>query len=151
VAVAKVSLHTSVGDVKKRLLAIGSGTSKGKQRSKKGDSHALLKLVDEIHPAIILWLGQWLVSSGRIDTLPQMVNTVVTNVPGMSDEAYLVGAKLVDYLGFGPLAPNMGLFHTVSSTQEHVNISFLSTAAFMGDGSAYRAFLEQSLAEVLRL
>ena len=149
--IAKVSLHTSVGDIKERLAAISSGSAKGKQRRKKSDSHVLLKLVDEIHPAIILWLGQWLVSSGRIDKLPQTVNTVVTNVPGMSCEAYLVGAKLVDYLGFGPLAPNMGLFHTVSSTEEHVNISFLTTAAFMGDGSAYRALLEQSLAEVSRL
>lgn len=111
----------------------------------------MLELVDEIHPAIILWLGQWLISSGHMDELPQSVNTVVTNVPGLSSEAYLAGAKLVDYLGFGPLAPNMGLFHTVFSTQEHVNISFLSPAAIMGDGSAYRASLEKSLAEILLL
>jgi hypothetical protein len=68
-----------------------------------------------------------------------------------TSEAYLAGEKLVDYLGFGPLAPNMGLFHTVSSTQEQVNISFLSTAAFMRDGSAYRAALEKSLTEILLL
>ena len=86
-----------------------------------------------------------------MDELPQSVNTVVTNVPGLSSDAYLAGAKLVDYLGFGPLAPNMGLFHTVSSTQDHVNITFLSTAVCMGDGSGYRASLETSLSEVLLL
>jgi hypothetical protein len=107
-----------------------------------------LKLVDDIHPAIVLWLGQWLVSSGLIDKLPQIVNTVVTNVPGMRHDAYLAGAKLIDYLGFGPLAPNIGLFHTVSSTPDHVNISFLTTGEFMGDGSAYRAALTESYAEV---
>ena len=110
-----------------------------------------ITLVDEIHPAIVLWLGQWLISSGHMDELPQSVNTVVTNVPGLSSDAYLAGAKLVDYLGFGPLAPNMGLFHTVSSTQDHVNITFLSTAVCMGDGSGYRASLETSLSEVLLL
>jgi diacylglycerol O-acyltransferase len=151
VSVAKVSLYTSKSDVKERLLAISSDSSRSKNRSKKPGSHAVLELVDEIHPAIILWLGQWLISSGHLDELPQSVNTVVTNVPGLSSEAYLAGAKLVDYLGFGPLAPNIGLFHTVSSTPEHVNISFLSTAAFMGDGRAYRASLENSLAEVLLL
>jgi diacylglycerol O-acyltransferase len=151
VSVAKVSLYTSISDVKERLLAISADCSHSKKRSKKPGSRAVLDLVDEIHPAIILWLGQWLISSGHIDKLPQSVNTVVTNVPGLSSDAYLAGAKLVDYLGFGPLAPNMGLFHTVSSTEAYVNISFLSTAAFMQDGSAYRASLEKSLAEILLL
>lgn len=111
----------------------------------------MLKLVDEVHPAIILWLGQWLVKSGRIDQLPPTVNTVVTNVPGLSHDAYLAGAKLIDYLGFGPLAPNMGLFHTVSSTADHVNITFLSTADFIGDGGAYSASLATSWSQVLSL
>jgi diacylglycerol O-acyltransferase / wax synthase len=148
VSVAKVCLYTGIGDVKKRLQAISKVSSHTKQRTKKTDSHAILKLVDDIHPAIILWLGQWLISSGHLDDLPTLVNTVVTNVPGLSTDAYLAGAKLIDYLGFGPLAPNMGLFHTVSSTADHVNVSFLSTMEFMGDGSEYRACLEQSWTEI---
>ena len=151
VSVAKASLYTSKGEVKERLLAISADCSRSKNRSKKTSSRALLELVDEIHPAIVPWLGQWLISSGHLDKLPQSVNTVVTNVLGLSSEAYLAGAKLDDYLGFGPIAPNMGLFHTVSSTREHVNISFLSTTAFMGDGCSYRVSLEKSLAEILPL
>ena len=150
-SVAKVCLYTTYGSAKKRLAAICGESSAGKKQSKKKSNHALLHLVDDIHPAVMVWLGQWLIDSGRIDTLPQTVNTVVTNVPGLSSEAYLVGAKLVDYLGFGPLAPNMGLFHTVSSTQAHVNVTFLSTAAFVGDGKGYLAALEQSLEEVAGL
>lgn len=148
VSVARLCLFTASSDPKERLQAITRVSSHTKKRSRRGDPHALLRLVDDIHPAIILWLGQWLVSSGHIDKLPQIVNTVVTNVPGMQADLYLAGAKLIDYLGFGPLAPNMGLFHTVSSTPDHVNISFLSTEEFMGDGSAYRASLAQSWAEV---
>ncbi len=104
----------------------------------------MLRLIDDIHPAIILWLGQWLISSGRLDDLPTTVNTVITNVPGLSTDAYLAGAKLVDYLGFGPLAPNVGLFHTVSGTADHINVSFLSTAEFIGDGRGYTAALAES-------
>ncbi|MEH6582345.1 MAG: wax ester/triacylglycerol synthase family O-acyltransferase [Halioglobus sp.] len=144
VTVAKIALGTSIKDTRQRLLAIHSTTTTKKQHSKKGGAHALLHLVDEIHPAIILWLGQWLVSSGRIEELPQTVNTAVTNVPGISSKAYLADAELIDYLGFGPLAPNMGLFHTVSSTTDHVNISFLSTAELIGDGLAYRSALVES-------
>jgi diacylglycerol O-acyltransferase len=151
VSVAKVCLYTSMANAKKRLQAISKDSSHGKQHARKTDSHAILKLVDDVHPAIILWLGQWLISSGHIDDLPTMVNTVVTNVPGLSQDAYLAGAKLIDYLGFGPLAPNVGLFHTVSSTADHVNVSFLSTSQFLGDGSAYRSFLERSWAEIAAL
>lgn len=151
IVAAKVCLHSNIEEPKARLKAIHTDSSSKKTQTKKGDAHAMLKLVDEIHPAIILWLGQWLVNSGRIDKLPPTVNTVVTNVPGLSHEAYLAGARLIDYLGFGPLAPNMGLFHTVSSTVDHVNITFLSTADFVGDGDAYGSSLASSWAQVQAL
>jgi diacylglycerol O-acyltransferase len=151
VTVAKVCLYTTIDDAKQRLQAITENSSQGKKRSRKTDAHAMLRLVDDIHPAIILWLGQWLIASGHLDDLPTTVNTVVTNVPGLSTDAFLGGAKLIDYLGFGPLAPNVGLFHTVSSTPDHVNVSFLSTAEFMGDGSDYRDALMQSWEELARL
>jgi diacylglycerol O-acyltransferase len=145
VSMSRISLYTALEDDLKRLRAICSGSSRAKKkRSDKSAAHDLLKLADELPPAILLWLGGWLISSGRIDKLPQTANTVITNVPGISSEAYMAGAKLIDYLGFGPLAPNMGLFHTVSSTQDHVNISFLSTAEFLQDGDNYRVSLEQS-------
>ncbi|MEZ5571013.1 MAG: wax ester/triacylglycerol synthase family O-acyltransferase [Halioglobus sp.] len=148
VTVAKVCLYTTIEDARERLKAIHKDSSQGKKRSKKGDAHAMLRLVDDIHPAIILWLGQWLISSGHLEDLPTTVNTVVTNVPGLATDAYLAGAKLIDYLGFGPLAPNVGLFHTVSSTPDHVNVSFLSTTKFLDDGSEYNACLAQSWAEL---
>jgi hypothetical protein len=148
VSVAKVCLYTSIADAGKRLQAISKESGKSKKRSRKTDGHALLRLIDDIHPAIILWLGEWLVASGHLDDLPPTVNTVVTNVPGLSTDAYLAGAKLVDYLGFGPLAPNVGLFHTVSGTPGHVNVSFLSTGTFIADGVAYTAALAHSWEEL---
>jgi WS/DGAT/MGAT family acyltransferase len=150
VSLARVHLHTDIKGVKSRLKAIQAATGHSKEHSRKGNPHALLDLVDEIHPALIIWLGQWLIDSGRLDRMTPLVNTVITNVPGIRSEAYLAGARLVDYLGFGPLAPNVGLFHTVSSTPEHVNISFASTREFVGDGSEYRASLERSYAELVR-
>jgi len=151
VSVAKVCLYTTIADARQRLQAIHKDSSHSKKRSKKADGHALLRLIDDVHPAVVLWLGQWLISSGHLEDLPTTVNTVVTNVPGLSTDAYLAGAKLIDYLGFGPLAPNVGLFHTVSSTPDHVNVSFLSTEKFLGDGRTYTAALTQSWKELALL
>jgi hypothetical protein len=153
VTMAKVPLHTNLRGAKERLLAINAVTrqKKSEARGGKGSSKLALELVEDIHPALVLWLGNWLVRSGHIDRLPQPTNTVVTNVPGMAGRAWLGGAELVDYLGFGPLGPNLGLFHTVSSTAKHVNISFLSTPEFLDDGEAYRLALEKSWRQVRRL
>jgi len=153
VAMAKVSLHTSIARAGDRLQAIHEAAQEKKKQTKsdKGKSHLGLEIIDEIHPALILWLGGWLVNSGKIDQLPTTVNTVVTNVPGISGHAWMAGAKLIDYLGFGPLGPNLGLFHTVSSAESHVNISFLSTPEFLGDGNDYRRALEKSWRQLRRL
>lgn len=144
VSVSRVPLGTDIADAAERLAHIHAQTTRGKEDGSKGSSKALLELVDEIHPALILWLGNWLVSSGRINKLAPTVNTVVTNVPGAKTALYVGDAPLIDYLGFGPLAPNSGLFHTVSSTPDKVNISFLSTAELVGDGTTYREWLEES-------
>jgi len=149
VSVANVCLHTGESDVIARLRAINSDTSIAKKNSKRKRSMAMLELIDEVHPAIILWLGNWLVASGHISDLPDTVNTVVTNVPGILGDAFVGDAKLVDYLGFGPLAPNIGLFHTVTSVAEQVNISFLSTVELLGDGEDYRAWVAHSWEELL--
>lgn len=148
VSVAKISLHTRIADFSERLRVIHTETQRGKREKGGHNSRALLDLLDEVHPAVMLWLGDWLVSSGHLDDLPQTVNTVVTNVPGPPDQLYMGTARLIDYLGFGPLAPNIGLFHTVSSTAGRVNISFLSTSELIGDGLVYRDWLAASWNEI---
>jgi diacylglycerol O-acyltransferase len=70
ITVAKVCLYTAIEDTKLRLKAISEHSSRGKKRSKRTDAHAMLILVDDIHPAVILWLGQWLISSGYLEDLP---------------------------------------------------------------------------------
>jgi diacylglycerol O-acyltransferase / wax synthase len=151
VTVAKLPLYTALSSAKERLQAIHADSQEQKKRIKKSGPSPAMNLVDDIHPAIIFFLGKWLVTSGHLEDLPNTVNTAVTNVPGIPHDAYLNGIKLIDYLGFGPLAPNMGLFHTVSSTEDHVNISFLTTSEILGDGSEYRIALEKSWEKVRRL
>jgi diacylglycerol O-acyltransferase len=148
VSAARVRLYTHIDDPRERLRAISEHATRRKHSGRKGASRTALALVDEIHPAIILALGHWLHETGRLEKLPPTVNTVITNVPGMPDDLYLGGARLLDYLGFGPLAPGLGLFHTVSSTRTHINISFASTAECLADGIAYREALARSCAAV---
>lgn len=149
VSAARVSLCTRISDPCARLQAIREQAGRSKQSGRKGASRTALALVDEIHPAVILGLGHWLHDKGLLEKLPPTVNTVITNVPGMPNDLYLGGARMLDYLGFGPLAPGLGLFHTVSSTRTHVNISFVSTSDKLGDGRRYGEALNNSCAAVV--
>jgi WS/DGAT/MGAT family acyltransferase len=151
VSAARVNLGTNFRTPRQRLGAIMQTTKESKAQAHGPSGHLMEDLVGEIHPALLIWLGEWLIQSGHMEDLPQTVNTVVTNVPGFQTEAYLGKARLLDYLGLGPLAPNMGLFHTVSSTANHVNITFVGTGNTVGDGSDYQMALKRAWAGVRRL
>ncbi|MBE9539710.1 MAG: wax ester/triacylglycerol synthase family O-acyltransferase [Proteobacteria bacterium] len=146
---ARVPLFTDTDDMKARLRAVISETTRDKSEGRKSGGGNAMQLIEEIHPAFITWLLKRLYYSGFFDSRPPVVNTIVSNVPGFPDETYLMGARLIDYLGFGPLGPGIGLFHTVSSTPDHVNISFVSTADMVGDGAGYCAALRSGYEELL--
>jgi diacylglycerol O-acyltransferase len=150
VGVGTVPLHTNIRAIKARLKAIHGGTARTKKRSAQLGPKAMLKVIDDIYPGIILWLGEWLMASGHIDELPMPVNTIVSNVPGVPVEVYMRGHRLIDFIGLGPLAPNVGLFHVISSTPHQVNISFVSCKKFVGEGDEYRRALQSAAKQALR-
>ncbi|MEH6590752.1 MAG: wax ester/triacylglycerol synthase family O-acyltransferase [Halioglobus sp.] len=149
IGMARIHMHTQSNDIEQRLQHIIASTHHSKSTHGKDHPNLLMNLIDDIHPAIILVLSDWLVASGYIDRMPPLVNTIVSNVPGLNKNAYIQGSKLVDYLGFGPLAPGVALFHTISSTTRHLNISFTSTAELCGDGHQYCKALDNSYKALL--
>src|SRR5690606_6310185 len=110
---------------------------------------SLLKLLDALNPGALVWLGKQVIASGLIEKLPPYVNTVVTNVPGTRKPVYFCGAELVDYIGLGGVAPTMTLFHTVSSLQGQVNISFLGCSSSLEKPKQDQGALEQSWQDLL--
>lgn len=149
VTVARVPLFTELEEMATRLQAIVNETNRDKRESKSSGARIPMNIIDEIHPAAIFLLMRQLYYSGYIDSRSPIVNMTISNVPGFAEETYLLGSRLIDYLGFGPLGPSLGLFHTISSTPDHVNISFTSTAELVGDGSAYRQALQQGYTQLL--
>ncbi len=83
-----------------------------------------------------------------------MMNTIITNVPGAPYQLYMCGAQLIDSFGIGPLAPGMGLFHTVNSTvmknKGAITLAFLCCREVMPDPEFYKQCIEESFAELQR-
>jgi WS/DGAT/MGAT family acyltransferase len=115
VSLANLSLYTNIEDPKARLQAISQASSHSRQTNQHPGSDALLAVVDNLQPGLVVWAGKKIISSGLIQDLPRLNNTIISNVPGIQLPCYLAGARLVDYLGMGPLAPNVSLFHVISS------------------------------------
>ena len=144
VSLANLSLFTDIADPKKRLQAISKASTQSRQNNKRAGPGSLLSVADNVQPGIIIWAGEKMIASGLIDKLPRLNNTIISNVPGILAPCYLAGAKLVDYLGLGPLAPTVSLFHVISSINSHISICFQSCSSSLEDPDAYTQALEKS-------
>jgi WS/DGAT/MGAT family acyltransferase len=144
ISFANVPLHTDIIDTKARLQAINGGTKESKAHNKKLGSGVLKHITDNLYHGAVISLARWFVESGLIYKTTPINHTVISNVPGMQKPCYLNGARLVDYLGFGPIAPTMGVFHLVSSTNEVLSVTFTTCPEVIDDPQLYRESLQLS-------
>ena len=81
-----------------------------------------------------------------------MMNTTITNVPGAPFQLYMCGAQIIDSFGAGPIAPGMGLFHTVNSmvmkNKGTITLSFIGCRDVMPDPEFYTQCIEASYVEL---
>lgn len=150
VSLANLSLFTDIDDPAERLQAISKASTDSRQKNQRLGPESLLSVADNLQPGIIIWAGEKMISSGLIDKLPRLNNTIISNVPGIQAPCYLAGAKLVDYLGLGPLAPTVSLFHVISSIHSHISICFQSCSSSLEDPGLYTDALEQSYQQLKR-
>jgi diacylglycerol O-acyltransferase len=81
-----------------------------------------------------------------------MMNATVTNVPGSPVQLYMCGAQIIDSFGMGPIAPGMGLFHTVNSMvmkgKGTVTVAFICCREVMPDPEFYAECIDASYREL---
>ena len=144
------SLHTDLRDPVERLKAIHASTTEAKEFGEKSPMLDTLKAAGIFSPALTRTLASvW--SDNHISRyLPVNISTVITNVPGPSFDLYCAGARLVQYHGLGLLTPGVGLFHTVFTQSETVNLSVLGDRDIMPDPHFYIECLKESYEELRR-
>jgi hypothetical protein len=108
-----------------------------------------MSLANNTYSGFLGWLARQLINSKYIDKIPLISNTIITNVPGVPLPCYLCGAKLVDYVGLGPLIPTLSLFHVISSIESHVNISFQTCDEHVVNTIEYAEALQSSYRQLL--
>ena len=146
-----VSLHSDIIEPKARLNAIHNASMSSKAYA---DALGPRMAVDvtNVLPGGMLSLAMRAASATGLTEAAVIFNTVVTNVPGPTQQLYFCGAKMVDGMNFGPLLPNVGLFHIVySSVLDKVgtiSISFSACRKMLPDPEFYSACLQESFDEL---
>lgn len=146
-----VSLHSNIAEPKARLTAIHDAAMSSKAYAEALGPRVAVNVTDVL-PGGVLSLALRAASSTGLTEAAVIFNTVVTNVPGPSKQLYFCGAKMVDGMNFGPLLPNVGLFHIVYSSVVNkigtISISFTACRKMLPDPEFYSECLQESFDEL---
>lgn len=138
-----VPIGTNIGDPAERLAFVYDQTVKHKAMT---EAIGAKELVDQSKSSPMFNLG--LASSLLLDmggiTQRQIINTVVTNVPGAPEPNYSMGAKLVRSFGLICLVDGIGLGHTVSTYCHMATITFVACRRMLPDPEFYTQSLLDS-------
>lgn len=144
VFIAQLPLH--LDDPLDRLKAIVRDTTSAKELSSAIGAKELAD-INKFTPPVTLALVSKLASSlGPIakSQAKKLAATVITNVPGPQQPLYLLGARLVNFSGVGPILNGMGLFHAIASYDGKIGISVTSCRDMMPDPHFYAECLQTS-------
>lgn len=145
-----ISLCSNIEDPLERLAMIHESAMDSKHEAQALGQSTFPELFENIYSGLTSWAVPRVIKSGLLDNIPPLTNCIVTNVPGPPVDFYLLGARQVDGFGMGPLAPNIGLFHTVSTTctHSHLTVAFTSCPTMMDDPQFYTDCLRRSFKEI---
>lgn len=147
-SLALIPLATDAASPRERIAKIREFTANRKAQVRQSGGWNLKALIDNLYVGPFVALGKWALANDWLHRIPVTANTVVSNVPGATGKRYLLGAELVDYLGFGPIAPTMSLYQLVTSTDNHLSISFTACPDVLPEAEAYASALKNSFAEL---
>lgn len=148
ISIANVALRTDVKGAVDRLQRVHKESLAGKNYAKALGNNLIAETVNSLYSGLVSWGIRTAIESGVLEKFPPANNTVVANVAGSSEKLMLCGATLVDSFGMGPLIPNTGLFHAVSSTWRTLTIAFTADRQKLEDPGFYAQCLQSSFDEL---
>lgn len=149
-----VALRTDIEDPCERLSEVHREAVSAKAYAEALGPRIVMDITDVV-PGGVLSVAMRVASSSSLLHMQSAVihNTIVTNVPGAPVQLYFCGAALVDSLTFGPLLPNVGLFHIILSMVQNkkgtISISFTACREMLPDPAFYADCLRESYQELL--
>jgi WS/DGAT/MGAT family acyltransferase len=147
VGMMNVALCTDIEDPAERLAEVHKESQNAKAYAQALGPRLMMDITDLV-PGGVLAVALRTAAATGLTEASVVQNTFVTNVPGPAVQLYFCGALQVDSLSFGPLMPNVGLFHIVYSNVQNkkgtISISITACRDMLPDPAYYAECLQDA-------
>ncbi|MDA0251257.1 MAG: wax ester/triacylglycerol synthase family O-acyltransferase [Actinomycetota bacterium] len=126
------SLHTDLGDVGQRLMAIAEGNTVAKEHSSAIGATLLQDWSQFAGPAVF-GVAMRVYARSRLTESRPVHNLVVSNVPGPQIPLYFLGAEVQGMYPLGPIFHGSALNITVMSLNGRLNVGLISCPELLPD------------------
>ena len=140
---------SNIEDPLERLLAVSEESKQAKKLTYTMGPDLAADAAEFLPSTISGLIARTYTGSTLADKTPPIVNTVITNVPGVNVPLYSMGSKMVSSYGMGPLVHGVGLFQPVLSYNNTITISAVSDRSMLPDPAFYMDCMQESHDELV--
>jgi len=148
VTAMSLPIRSDIEDSLERLLAVHQESNQAKKLTYTMGPNLAADAAEFLPSTVSGLLARSYANSGLVDRVPPLVNTVITNVPGVNMPLYSMGSKMVATYGLGPVVHGVGLFQPVLSYNDTITISAVADRSMMPDPDFYVECLQASYDEL---
>lgn len=148
VTAMSLPIRSDIADPIERLLAVNNESMQAKKLAYTMGPHLAADAAEFLPSTISGLLARTYANSGLAERLPPIVNTVITNVPGVNVPLFSMGSRMVATFGLGPVVHGLGLFQPVLSYNHTITISAVADRDMMPDPAFYSDCLQAAFDEL---
>jgi hypothetical protein len=141
-------VRSDIADPLERLLAVSAESIQAKKLAFTMGPNLTADAAEFLPSTMSGFIARTYASSGLADRVSPIVNTVITNIPGVNVPLYSMGSRMVATFGLGPVTHGLGLFQPVVSYNNVITISAIADRDMMPDPSFYCRCLEAAYQEL---
>jgi hypothetical protein len=143
-----IGIGTDIGEPLERLSAVRRRTARGVPLARDVLCD-LNNAVGDMMPPYVRALGAWLQNKSRLASTVPLVNTLITNVPGIPGlvQRYFAGARIVNVFPLAPVSDGMGISHCLTGIYDDLNVGVLADRNIVSDMDFYISCIQASTDE----
>ena len=148
VTAMSLPIRSDIADPLKRLIEVSKESAQAKKLMHTMGPHLAADAAEFLPSTMSGLVARTFASSELVDRMPAIVNTVITNVPGVNIPLYSMGSRMVAIFGLGPIGHGLGLFQPVMSYNDTISISAVADRDMMPDPAFYGDCLQLAFEEL---
>ncbi|MCH7854572.1 MAG: wax ester/triacylglycerol synthase family O-acyltransferase [Proteobacteria bacterium] len=148
VTAMSLPIRSDIEDPLERLLAVHKESTQAKKLAYTMGPNLAADAAEFLPSTVSGLFARTYASSGLVDRVPPLFNTVITNVPGVNMPLYSMGSRMVANYGLGPVVHGIGLFQPILSCNNSISISAVADRSMMPDPAFYAECLQSSFDEL---